>query len=451
MRLFAFVFPAFVLLGRSTASEAVDQHAASQLKPRRKGHFLYIPADEADDMREQLKLGRLRSKRSKYFRHRRVPVARKHSRASLVSSGADVEPMQSTIYADSKPPPMRSPSDVFEGSHPLIGRELGAMEGELKLLRGQRDATETEGQQLKDSAQKAFDGLNGGASARRKITGAKAAIKVEDEMIEKLENEEDHLKQEHDHVWSNLHRNMEPRIAVRQQQLRSSQVRLEKTEKDVQKWGLTSQDRKASALQSIKQRKSALQDVQAAEEAVKQANLAEAIAEKSYKESNKKVGQQVQALKLAQTKLRAAQSTEFTDQEQVSQGEIALDRTRGILKAEETRLDKALSSTRLRLDRRIEHAKATRSKAERLLNKAKDSFDSWKGEQTQHSQEVEQKKASYDDKRLAYETKRDEVLKLAADKAGTRATVESPWNNADWAWSGGGEWGDDDAAMVQVP
>jgi len=300
------------------------------------------------------------------------------------------------------------------------------------------------GQDLKDSAQKAFEGLPAGTAIRRKLTGAKAALQVQDVLIKKLEQQEGHLKKEHDHIWTNLHNIMVPRISSKKKQVEKSQSEVGKLDKEVQRWSVVKEEHKASALQMIKQRKHAMEEVKSSEEVVKKALVQEAKAQEAYKASNKRVGQQVQALKFADTKLRAAQSSEGNEQELEYQQELALDRTQGILKAEESRLETALSSSQVRLDRRIAHAKTSREKAERILAQAKVSYAAWQEAQQNHTEEVTKLKTDYDKKRRTFEAKREDVMKVASDKAGARATAESDWNGMDWAWTGGGEWGDAD-------
>merc|ERR1719215_1243950 len=140
----------------------------------------------------------------------------------------------------------------------------------------------------------------------------------------------------------------------------------------------------------------------------------EAKAQEAYKASQKRVGQQVQALKFADTKLKAAQATAGTEQELEYQQETALDRTQGVLKAEESRIETALSSSQVCLERRFAQAKT--------------GYAAWQEQQLKHSQEVTRLKADYEDKRRAFEANREDVIKVAADRAGARATSESDWN-----------------------
>lgn len=404
-----------------------------------------LPAELAAEMEaEEIRGRRLRERYLAERRPSRRGLA--HSTASLASAGVDVEAEQwappSAAVPEQPPSSIEPPpAEVFPKSHPLIGRALGAMHGELKVLRGQREETQAEGEHLKDSAQQAFNALYSGAAIRRKLAGSKASIHIQNKLIERLEAQEEHLKQEHDNIWGNLHRAMVPRITLRQVKLNKGHAQLARTEKDMHHWGLLSEQRKAMALQTIRKRKRASEDVKATEEAVKEAELAEAKAQKFYQETNKEVSQQVQALNLAETRLKASQSTERVEQEQVSKEEIALDRTTGILKAEESRLDMALSNAKVRLEKRIANAQSARIKAVHMLDNAKVGYATWKAHQKQHSDEVARAKVAYEHKRRAFEKTREDVMETASSKAGARATAESDFNNADWAWSGGGEFG----------
>mmetsp|Transcript_34659 Transcript_34659/g.91457 ORF Transcript_34659/g.91457 Transcript_34659/m.91457 type:complete len:476 (+) Transcript_34659:108-1535(+) len=446
---------AFLLVCLSTTLVVAEHHgdssSLSHLRPRSKGHLRFLRSDAPNEIKARVerKLRRLRNKflhehsgRASGHQGRRgshwgiVRHRRKARRASLATSGVDVEPKRYASPLDTKLTPTRPGGDVFSGAHPLIGRALDSMDRELKFLRGQREATEAEGQHLHNSTQMAYRGLRAADGIRRKLSHAKAAIRAQNALIEKLEGRRERLKRERDSALSNLHQTMEPRIAVRQRKLTTSQARLEKTELEVRRLTEFTKEHKANALRTLSEKKHAEKDLHAAEEVVKRAHMAEEEAQHAYNEALNRAGQETQALGIAETKLQASQSTVAIEQEKVSQEKVALDRTKGVFEAEGSRLDRAFRSSQVRLGRRIAHAKARRAKAERMFDQAKQSYAAWKVNQTNHSDELTKAKANYYVKRLAYEKKREEVLKVASNRAGARASSERHFNDTDWAWEG---------------
>lgn len=359
------------------------------------------------------------------------------SRASLAAAAVSVTP--AVAQPEESPEPSPAAAAVFPRPHPSVERALGGMDGEVKLLRGQRDAAMRQSAEVRDFAQKAHDGIKAGAAVRRSIAAAKADVKIEEKVLRRIMGEQKRLRVEHNSIQGKLHKAMDPRISVREVLVAKKQHQLEKTEKDVHKWMGRSATQKESALQTLRQRKMAQGDLEEAEETMRLAEQKEEKAKEAYEESKKHVTQQVQALNVFETKLRAEKSVQIEQEQSVSDEEISLDRTKNILKVELNRLDEALTNGEERLATRFAKTEKTMKKAERKLAKAKTKYAAWTKEQKQLADRVAQEVDEYEGQRRAFYNKREGIMKSAADQAGAQATAESDFDDSDWAWSGGAE------------
>merc|ERR1719215_120716 len=291
--------------------------------------------------------------------------------------------------------------------------------------------------EAQDSAQKAHDVIKTGAAIRRKIAAAKADLVFEEQLVGRIQGGQQRLKDEHDSIQTKLHKAMDPRISLREALVSRKKHELEKTSEEVQKWTSLSEKKKESALELIRQRKVALAEFKDAEEALKEAAHKEEIAQKIYEEAKNHVSEEVQALNVFETKLRASKSAQVSEEEAASEEEVSLDRTQGILKMELSRLDQALSRDEDRLDAKLAKANEAKAKAERKLANSKTSFADREKDQKELGDAAAKQTGEYEDRQNAFYHDRDEVLKAAAEKAGARATAESNWDDSDWAWSGG--------------
>jgi len=376
----------------------------------------------------------------------------RHGRVgSFATMGVSVEEgALSNLEDDDVAPGVVHPQDVYAQSHPLIKQTLNSMGDKLKDIKDAQANTMTIREDLQDQQQVAMKNMGRGVAYQRLMASAKADTYVQGKVLQKLHEEEGHLKREHDGVALKLESLMRPRLSAMQDQLDSRSKAVQKTTGQLKKWDGMRKKYHDSALQALVVRKQTAQAVKDVEAEIAELEKREATAKKAYDQARQRVATEIESYKMATTRYEATQAQNVDQREDLQEAEKSMARTKEIFAMERKRIDAALNFSEAKLSKRVKAAQHQQEKARHKFELAKEHLNEWQKKQKDLERKAADMKVQYEGKQRVVDQKRQSVFSAAASKAGDQAVAQSDWNgDTDWAWSGDGEFGGADGMDIE--
>lgn len=339
---------------------------------------------------------------------------------------------------------------MFPKAHPVVARAMGNMKDDLQDLKAKASSTKNGRDAYEKDQSITMAHMMDGRRMRYEMQKRETKMKFLAHRLQKLEDEQARVREEHDRVVVRLHSVMEPRIKAMERRLHGREDKLSKAEQRLQGWTNLKSKYKASALVRLQDRDARLQSWESSRAALEKAKVEEREAKKSYETMREDANHEIEAFKYASTKADSAEAQEEEAKEDQAHEVESVDKMRNVLKVEENRIDSSLVVGEERIARRVAQARAEKVQAEAKLKETKAQFVAWQAQERNREEQAAKVKESFETAAKAFAEKRDQVLQNASNTAVHRETASSDYSeNDDWAWDG--ENGDIDTLSIGAP
>jgi len=319
--------------------------------------------------------------------------------------------------------------------HPLVARALDNMDGDLKVLKREREDMDSAREDMSESKARALSHMNDAVSLQRELVRASNLAKGQERVQKKLEAEQSKLQSTHDGLYNKLDAIMSPKLAKAQQRVAKENEAVQQALVDQTKWDGKAKQYRATALEALKKKKEALKALKAADKALVQARKNREKAEIEYRKAKNGVNGKVEAFRFADTELRAAISKKAEREAMVKDATAAVDELQGIIDAETKRIDEALEVGKKRFNMRIQRTNAILSEAQNAERDLKARYGEWQGAQRERAKEAAATEEKYKEELKGYDDKRESIFDGALANAAHKAEAISDWADDDWAWA----------------
>jgi len=401
-----------------------------------------LVADELERIREDEQ----RALRGQSFGRRQSSLA---AVTTAAEEGSEVEDAEQEASADALDDASVNGTDVkklFPAAHGLISKALDDMPDQLQNLAAQEAEQGDRAAAVQGTEQKATSNMLEGAQLLRQMKKMQVQVIVEDKVLQRLEEQQKYLHEDHDTVAARLRSIVAPRMALQHKRLTRQQKALAKVQKEEAGWENALGKHKADALNLLKERRQSMQAVDAADGAVKVAEHSALVARLHLRDVRDSTSREVEAVKYSQAKLQAQKSEVEDAKEEEKEAENSLDRIQNIIGYEQQRLTKNLDLKENKVSKKVVAAKAKKDQALHAMAQAREQFKAWQAAQKRKAAQVKTYEAEFKSRQTRLDNTRLHILTSASAKVGQDVVNRSHFDSGDWAWSGDG--GDDDIDLA---
>merc|ERR1719235_2625926 len=346
-------------------------------------------------LRHRMRGGRhhLRRHHSRMHRHRQgKPV---NMAAKTEASQADVNPNDGSPY------------------HPLVDRALDTMDGELKVLKQEREDMDTAREEMSENKARALSHMNDAIGLQRELVRADSLAKGQERVLQRLETEQGKLQSTHDSLYGKLDAIMSPKLAKAHQRQEKENAAVQEAIAEQTKWDAKAKQYREIALEALKKKKAALKALKEADKELAEARKNREEAEIEYRKAKTGVNGKVEAFRFADTELRAAISKRAERETAVKDATAAADELQGIFDAEVKRIDEALEVGKKRFAMRIQRTNAIVAEAQHAEQELQLRFTQWQEAQRERASEAASAEQKYKDDLKGYDEQRENIFETA--------------------------------------
>jgi hypothetical protein len=332
----------------------------------------------------------------------------------------------------------RAPPE-FHSVPPAVAGSISDLDSNMNALRMQEKKANDAHQHFMAAASNAQEHVNDGREYRFKVAYKIAELKGEAHFIEKLKQQQLHLKTSRDALDKKIRLVMEPKLKFAKGRLTIQRESLEDKVKAFDFLNASHQKWKEKTIDTLGQKKRVHRMLKAANKELADAQKEQKDTAIQYNGWKKEAAEQVQEYQYVVTKFKAARTETEEAEEQTKKVKHAYKRIHHIFSLEEKKLQAAYAAGETRLDNKILRAEKRLTKKQHKLKEEKKKFVEWREDQYDKSKVKAEKKMEYDNSLKAYAKKRKKTLEAAWEHAGKRAEAHYGDGENDWAyhdWSG---------------
>merc|ERR1719420_1452096 len=169
------------------------------------------------------------------------------------SSQADVNPNDGSPY------------------HPLVDRALDNMDGDLKVLKQERDDMDSAREEMSENKARALSHMNDAIGLQRELVRADSLAKGQERVLQRLESEQGKLQSTHDSLYGKLDAIMSPKLAKAHQRVEKENTGVQEAISEQTKWDGKAKQYREIALEALKKKKEALKALREADKELAEA------------------------------------------------------------------------------------------------------------------------------------------------------------------------------------
>lgn len=319
--------------------------------------------------------------------------------------------------------------------HPLVDRALDTMDGDIKVLKQEREDMDTAREEMSESKARALSHMNDAIGLQRELVRADSLAHGQERVLKRLETEQGKLQSTHDSLYGKLDAIMTPKLAKAHQRLEKEQSAVQEAAAQQTKWDGKAKQYRGIALNALKKKKEALKALKEADKELAEARKKRETADIEYRKAKTGVNGKVEAFRFADTELRAAVSRRADREAAVKDATAASDELQGIFDAEVKRIDEALEVGKKRFAMRIQRTNAIIAEAKHAEQELQVRFSQWQESQRERAEEAAVNEDKYKNELKGYDDKRESIFEAANEKAAKKAESINEWSDDDWAWA----------------
>lgn len=319
--------------------------------------------------------------------------------------------------------------------HPLVDRALDTMDGELKVLKQEREDMDSAREEMSENKARALSHMNDAIGLQRELVRADSLAKGQERVLQRLESESGKLQSTHDSLYGKLDAIMSPKLSKAHQRVEKENAGVQEAAAEQTKWDGKAKQYRSIALEALKKKKEALKALKEADKELAEARKNREKAEIDYRKAKTGVNGKVEAFRFADTELRAAVSKRADREAAAKDASAAADELQGIFDAEVKRIDEALEVGKKRFSMRIQRTNAIIAEAQHAEQELKVRFTQWQEAQRERATEAADSEKKYKDELQGYDTQRQTIFDSAQEKAAQKAEAINEWSDDDWAWA----------------
>lgn len=319
--------------------------------------------------------------------------------------------------------------------HPLVDRALDHMDGELKVLKQEREDMDSAREEMSENKARALSHMNDAIGLQRELVRADSLAKGQQRVLKRLETEQGKLQSTHDSLYGKLDAIMSPKLAKAHQRVEKENAAVQQSVADQTKWEGKAKQYRGIALEALKKKKEALKALKEADKELAEARKNREEAEIEYRKAKTGVNGKVEAFRFADTELRAAISKRADREAAAKDASAAADELQGIFDAEVKRIDEALEVGKKRFSMRIQRTNAIIAEAQHAEQELNVHFTQWQDAQRERAEEAASSEQKYKDELKGYDDQREHIFDSAQEQAAQKAEQINEWSDDDWAWA----------------
>lgn len=349
---------------------------------------------------------------------------------------------------------LRKPSENAElpGRHPSVEKALGGMGQDLQDLHNKKmTAKQTRGE-LEGKVTEAVHHMNDAMSIKHAITKKEAELRIEGNKLATLEHDAEHMDETHSSLVASLHRVLEPKVKIAQERLAKREMVLAREQQKAKGWHEKTNELHEHALELLNEKKMAHQSLLQAENEVEEAKKREELARGKYESQRRKVAEEVQSFRYAETRFKAEAAHEQSAKENAVAAEQSVSKLNKVLEVESVKVEESVEVSKSRIHHRMEDIQARREKTKHQLEELKERYHQWQENERARAAEVVQKasdtavasEAYADEQKQVLDAAQKKVVNDAETSSAAVATLKSDAQaKSDWAWESGSDFGND--------
>jgi chromosome segregation ATPase len=318
---------------------------------------------------------------------------------------------------------------MLPGRHPSVEKALDGMQGDLEQLKEKKLAAKQTRGELAGKVTETVQHMNDALALKRSIMQKEAKLRIEGNKLKKLEREGQRMDGTHTSLVNSLHRVLEPKLKTAEQRLAKKELILAKEEKAAKGWSDKREELHAHALELLAEKKTAQQSLLQAERDVEEVKKREEAARSAYDAERRKVAQEVQSFRYAETRFKAELAHKESAKESATAAKESVNKLNKVLEMESVKVEESVEVSKGRIHHRIEEIQSKREKTEHELQDLKQKYHDWQENQRQRSVDVVKKGEETAEAAEAYADQQKQVLDNAAQKVVNEAGAQN-----DWAW-----------------
>lgn len=321
--------------------------------------------------------------------------------------------------------------------HPLVGRQLSKMNGDLQDLEAAKGTAEVDQQKLSDVQDEAAKHMSQGAALQRDIARAQATSKKEERKLKRIQGEGVRIENDSKQLEETLQNAMDPKIHATEMRYYKRKKLAEAQASKLDAWATKQEEYKASAMRRLEDRRASADGLKAADEALVRAQQEQKASEEQYEEARKVASRSVEEYRYVETKFQGAESKVKDLEPEIMAEQKSMNKMREVLKLESERIRQAEAQKEEQLKHVAEQEEKEHLVAERQVFFLKKRYADWREAEQERAAVISQRKEAYAAALESYQDKHSDVYQKASTKAAANANQDSDWADADdWASPG---------------